>query len=149
MPRSRHVLTVLVAAGVALVAAVFVATGLGRAYRTTGADIVENHGIPARERSIQGAFGLQISRDFLIQARGFVGPKETYAFVAGPNLNGLAQPVAVALPTFTSYALLPARPAPIAKADWLLCYGCDKGRLPPAGVVVWQDDGFEIVRLRP
>ena len=134
------------AAATLLVVAAFVIADLGSAYRTTADQISQNHGIPSRDRRIQGAFGLQISRDFLVEARGFVGSTETYALVSGSNLAGEQQPVITALPTFTAYALLPSRSVAPADADWLLCYGCDLASFPRA-IVVWQQGGLAIARL--
>lgn len=144
--RASERIAALGAVATLLVVAAFVIADLGSAYRTTADQISQNHGIPSRDRRIQGAFGLQISRDFLVEARGFVDRAETYALVSGSNLAGEQQPVITALPAFTSYALLPSRSVAPADADWLLCYGCDLTSFPRA-IVVWQQGGLAIARL--
>src|SRR6476659_7923525 len=110
--RSRDALIRLAAATIAVAAAAFLAIDLRPAYRATAARIAQDHGIPARERRIQGAFGLQISRDFLIEAHAFVAGGESYALIPWPKVYGLADPGANAFPAFVSYARFPRGPRP-------------------------------------
>jgi hypothetical protein len=148
-PAARDAVRALVAGAIVVVVATFVLADVSGAYRRTGNQIGQNHGIPSRERRIQGAFGLQISRIFLVRARAFIAPGETYALEYGPDLQGLPAPVITALPAFAFYALLPNRTAPVSSATWLLCYGCDSSKLARDAPVVWRDGGLLIARLRP
>ena len=131
-----------------VIVAAFVLFDVGTAYRSTASQIAQNHGIPSRYRRIQGAFGLQISRDFLVEARAFVRPGETYALIVGPNFGDLQQPAMAAVSAFTTYALLPNQSALPSKADWLLCYGCDLASFSVA-TIAWQQQALAIARLRP
>jgi hypothetical protein len=142
-----HRLTRLLAAaaGLAVLAAAvgFLVHDVRRSFDATGTKISQNKGIPWHERQVQAAFGLQVSRGFLIAARAVMPPGATYRLVTGHDLHGQAPPVWSALPALVAYALLPRRTAQDAR--WLLCYGCGFERYP--GVVVWEDMGVAILRL--
>ena len=147
---ARHVahrLTRLLAAaaGLAVLAAAvgFLVHDVRRSFDATGTKISQNKGIPWHERQVQAAFGLQVSRDFLVAAQAVVPRSARYRLVVGDDLHGQAAPVWSALPALVGYALEPRRTS--ADARWLLCYGCGFERYP--GVVVWEDQGLAILRL--
>jgi hypothetical protein len=142
-----HRLTRLLALaiGLAVLAAAvgFLVHNVRRSFDATAVKISQNKGIPWRQRQVQAAFGLQVSRGFLIAAHAVVPLEARYRLVVGDDLHGQAPPVWSALPALVGYALQPRRTS--ADARWLLCYGCGFERYP--GVVVWEDQGLAILRL--
>jgi hypothetical protein len=141
----RHA-PVALAASILAVAVAFVAHDVQSTDHALQVQVSENKGIPSRDRQVQAAYGLQVSPDFLIEARAFVSRGQTYRLVTGPSLGDRAAPVWSALPAVVAYALEPRQAS--TNADWLLCYGCDFSKFAGHAEVAWQDGYLVIARLR-
>ncbi len=62
---------------------------------------------------------------------GIIEPDETFAVVTG-DLEAVSNDVVLdSVGPFARFWLMPRREVPLAEADWVICYGCDRG---PAGV---------------
>jgi hypothetical protein len=103
--------------------------------------------VQPEHRPIAPALYLDISREFVLQARDLLDEDVTYAVVTGPNVQVSNDLVLAAVGGFMPYALLPRRQVRREDAEWLLCYGCDR-TLTQAGSVGWESGGMAIVRMR-
>lgn len=140
-------------AGAARLAAVYAVvlicgTALVEGWRSSTALAEHARGVRAGETSrrvVGPAWILDVDRSFATAAKAFVAADgETYAFVHGPgaDLTPLARRF---MPTYLRGELLPAEPAPLHEADWLLCYGCDE-QAREAFEVLWEREGYAIGR---
>jgi len=107
-------------------------------------------------RLIQGADGLAIQNEFLIQALSLVPPHATYV-VEQPvseqvaRTYGIPRTTLLALRGYVRFLLLPRREARPARAQYLLCYACDTDPFDKRGMQrLWSDPkGLVIGRLNP
>lgn len=135
---------------VVLAALAFVALRFQPELRARANEARANQARPQLEREIAGGLSVDISRDFLWNARAYVGLDETYSLVYG-NHTKISTPVTLyALPAYTQYLLSPRRQEVVARrADWLLCYGCDLDEWRTGLHVVWDNgDGLILGRWR-
>lgn len=86
---------------------------------------------PRLERELAGAHAVDLDRWVMIEARRIIEPDETFAVVTG-NLEPVSNDVVLdSVAPFARFWLMPRREVPLAEADWVICYGCDRG---PAGI---------------
>ena len=102
------------------------------------------------KRALAGAYASEISPDFLLEARDLIPRDGTFAVETGSK-TPVQTPITLdALPAYAQFVLLPRRRVAPAKAEWLLCYGCDLATSGPRIDVVWSSGpGIEIARVRP
>jgi hypothetical protein len=101
----------------------------------------EARSIQPEYRSIVPALHLDISRDFVLEARDRVEYGSTYAVLTGSKVAVSNDLVLGAVGGFMPFVLLPRRQVAPDEADWLLCYGCDRSTLPQESRVVWEVEG--------
>ena len=106
--------------------------------------VEEARSIRLEHRSIAPAIYLDISREFVLEAREWLDPDTTYAVLTGPNVQVSNDLVLGVVPGFMPYALLPRRQVQPAKAEWVLCYGCDRSALPNRVRMVWEGEGWRL-----
>lgn len=134
---------------IVLVALAFVALNFQPEFRARANEARANQARPPEERKIAGGLSVDISRDFLWTARAYVGLDETYALLFGTHTNISTPVTLVALPLYTQYFLNPRRQEIPARANWLLCYGCDIDAWRTGLQVVWDNgDGLILGRWR-
>jgi hypothetical protein len=99
-------------------------------------------------KRLEGASGPGISTAFMLAAKRAIPAGAPYAVRTGAAAPA---PTRVTLPwvkTFSRFWLFPSRQVPLGSADWVLCYGCDRSRLPPGRAVYLEDRGaLSIVRI--
>lgn len=84
---------------------------------------------PVLDRELAAAFNYDVSRTYILSARTALPERARYAFVTGP-LASVSLPITVeAAPFVARYLLQPRREVPLERADWLLCFGCERDRL--------------------
>lgn len=86
---------------------------------------------PRLERELAGAHAVDLDRQVMIEARRIIEPDETFAVVTGDREAVSNDVVLDSVAPFARFWLLPRREVPLAEADWVICYGCDRG---PAGI---------------
>jgi hypothetical protein len=113
-----------------------------------------NEAFTPDQRRIVSAYGLDISREFVLAAMRLLPEDATYAVVTGDNVQ-VSTPLSLsALPPYARFLLLPRRQLPFFTQDaqYLLCYGCDLDEQQKEGAldVLWDDEpGTLIARRRP
>jgi hypothetical protein len=104
-------------------------------------------------RIIQGADGLDIDNDFLVQALTRLPPRATYTLQLSQSPQvargyGIVPTTFHALPGYVEYLLLPRRSMDPRRAQYLLCYACDTTPFDPHLHRLWTDPhGYVIGRL--
>jgi len=104
-------------------------------------------------RVIQGADGLDIDNDFLVQAMTLLPPHATYTLQLPQSLQvargyGIVPTTFHALPGYVNYVVLPRRSADPQRAQYLLCYACDTDPFDDRMHRLWTDPhGYVIGRL--
>ena len=142
------------AAGMALVAAtlLLVLVQVPAAFERVHDAAERNEAFTSDERLLVSAYGLDISREFLLAARRVVPRDATYAVVTGPNAQVSSPLTLTALPAYAQSLLLPRRQSPFftAETEYVLCYGCpfaEQQRLGPVKVV-WKGETPGLVIAR-
>jgi hypothetical protein len=149
MPPAR-----LLAVAVAVAAAAVFVARFPAAVRMLNERARTNAHLSATGRTIQGADGLDISNDFLVQALRLLPRDATYTVQEPPSAElsrgyGISTTTYDALPAYVEYLLLPRRPADAHTADYLLCYACDTKPFDARLQRLWTDpSGLVIGRLR-
>lgn len=117
------------------------------------ASAARNEGFTPEQRLLVSAYGIDISREFLLAARRLLPRDATYAVATGPHVQ-VSTPITLsALSGYSQSLLLPRRQFPFytADAEYLLCYGCDVAEQETAGPVdvLWNEEqGLVIARRR-
>jgi hypothetical protein len=107
-------------------------------------------------RTIQGADGLGIQNEFVVQALSLLPKDATYVVeqplsVAVAAKYSISPTTLLALRGYMRFLLLPRREAAPERAQYLLCYACDTSPFDKRGMTrLWSDPrGFVIGKLKP
>ena len=116
---------------IAVVAALVAATELPFAFSEQLDRLRLERTTPRLERELAGAHAVDLDRQVMIEARRIIEPDETFAVVTGDREAVSNDVVLDSVAPFARFWLMPRREVPLAEADWVICYGCDRG---PAGI---------------
>jgi hypothetical protein len=139
------------AAALVVATLVLVVAQLVPGFRRVHDAAARNEGFTPQHRAIVSAYGLDISRSFLVAATRLLPRDATYAVVTGPNVQ-VSTPITLsALPPYAQTLLLPRRQLPFFTADaqYVLCYGCvlaEQQRGGPLSVLWNAEPGLLIAR---
>jgi hypothetical protein len=128
----------------AVVACVFVATGLGVVYLVHAVDELgeqasANAAANYDDREFGGGNSIVVDKRPLYEVRALVPRDGSYRIVPGPNVDGATELTETYIDQFARSFLMPRRPSP--GAEWILCYGCDRAQLEVPAEVVWDGGG--------
>lgn len=111
-----------------------------------------NEGFTPEERRLVSAYGVDISRTFLLEALRLLPPDATYAVATGPNVQVSTPITLTALAPYAQSLLLPRRQLAFftKDAEYLLCYGCDLGEQQATGPVelLWNGEAGLVIARR-
>jgi hypothetical protein len=133
---------------VAICALVFTLVEYPSAFRSVQNRADASDAQTALQRQLAGALAIDVSSEFLEQARALVPKHATYYMRWGDHVRVTTPVTLGGVAGYTQFFLLPRRQAVTEKANWLLCYGCDLSDWQGRIKVLWTDNaGILIARV--
>jgi hypothetical protein len=134
-----------------VVACVVVIVAVGLAYFVRAVDRLDdtastNAAMNFDDREFGGGNSLVVDKRALYEARSLIPEDGRYWVLPGPGVEGATDLTEPYIDQYARSFLIPRRPDP--EADWILCYGCDRGGLEQPADVVWDNGaGISILRV--